>query len=438
MRLLLLLLLIFSAVLASAGPELHRLSKHRAIRQVKRLAAEQDDPTAICGICGLLVGGLNQMVQQNKTDIEIEQTLISLCDGIGFEPSHICKHIIEVYTSMLVFVLKNADINPNEICGAFFPECGNSDFPLSAMWNVSIPGGKPPIQKWPKIPNGRPTYKVLHLTDIHIDRQYAVGSEAYCQLDNSFGRYALCCRNYADDSLVSRPNTKKIRIPAGPWGMPNICDLPYQTFESALEHISTTHTDVHIISHIPPGDDYCLKGWSFNYFEIVKRFEKTIAEQFYAHTHNDHFQVYYDPADNMRPFHFNWITPSLTTFEFNNPSYRIYTIDGGYQGATYTVKDAETYFANVTEANANNKPPIWRLEYNTRQFYNMTDFSPQSWSDLSDRLWEDKQLFRQFIKYYYRNDYNSECYNDDSCRRNFVCAMKKARSYDESFCDSLK
>ncbi|KHJ83348.1 hypothetical protein OESDEN_16955 [Oesophagostomum dentatum] len=67
----------------------------------------------------------------------------------------------------------------------------------------------------------------------------------------------------------------------------------------------------------------------------------------------------------------------------------------------------------------------------------MTDFSPQSWSDLSDRLWKDKQLFRSFIKHYYRNDYNNECYADDKCRRGFVCDMKKARSYDESFCASL-
>ena len=39
---------------------------------------------------------------------------------------------------------------------------------------------------------------------------------------------------------------------------------------------------VWIISHIPPGDNYCLKGWSFNFFEIMKRFENIITEQFYG------------------------------------------------------------------------------------------------------------------------------------------------------------
>ncbi|KHJ94649.1 Ser/Thr phosphatase family protein, partial [Oesophagostomum dentatum] len=366
-----------------------------------------------------------------------------LCDDINLEQPHVCKHIIEAFTSEVVFVLEKAVITPSEICGAFIHDCGTSEFPFNVMWNISIPGGKPPVQQWPKIPDNKPTYKVLHLSDIHIDRQYAVGSEAYCQLDDALGTYAMCCRNYADDASVSRAKTKPIYVPAGPWGMPYACDLPYQTFEAALKHISTAHTDldyiiitgdfeahdswdytealtqqnidnvtkallkyfpktpvyvsignhegvpqdamaphtmpeydqrgpqwlytimknmwanwlpqsslsdvqyrasyvvypkpglklisvntiycsefnfylyinqtdpdatlqwlveeladserkgdkVHIISHIPPGDDYCLKGWSFNFFEIVKRFENTIAQQFYGHTHNDHFQV---------------------------------------------------------------------------------------------------------------------------------------------------
>ncbi|EYC04462.1 hypothetical protein Y032_0087g2022 [Ancylostoma ceylanicum] len=591
MRLLLLFALTVSVVLATVLPKPERplVSKHKVIRQIKKSANEPHNRAAACDVCTIVVDGINLMIQQNKTDTEIADFLIALCDDINLEQPHVCKHIVKAFTYELVFVFEKALFTPNEFCGAFIHDCGVSEFPLHVMWNITIPDNKPPVRPWPKIPDNKPTYKVLHLSDIHIDRQYAIGSEAYCQLDDALGTYAMCCRNYAADVSVSRTKTKPIYVPSGPWGMPYACDLPYRTFEAALKHISAAHTDldyiiitgdfeahdswdytedltrsnidnvtnvllkyfpktpvyisignhegvpqdamaphtmpeydqrgpqwlysimkkmwsnwlpssaladvqyrasyaiypkpglklisintvycsefnfylyinqvdpdatlqwlidelvdseakgdkVHIISHIPPGDNYCLKGWSFNFFEIVKRFENTIAQQFYGHTHNDHFQVYYDPKDNMRPFHFNWISPSITTYDFNNPSYRIYTIDGGYEGATYTVKDAETYYGDVTEANTNNKPPIWRLEYNTRQFYNMSDFSPQSWSDLSDRLWKDKTLFRGFIKHYYRNDFNNECYMDERCRRKFVCEMKKARSYDESFCTSL-
>ncbi|WKX89130.1 hypothetical protein Q1695_008631 [Nippostrongylus brasiliensis] len=559
------------------------------MRQLKEEANEPHNRAASCDICTMFVDAINLLIQQNKTDTEIENFLTELCDAINLEQPHVCKHIIQAFASEIIFVLTQAIITPNELCGAFIKNCGTSEFPLNVMWNITIPDGKPPVKPWPTVAANKPTYKVLHLSDIHIDRQYAVGSEAYCQLDDVLGTYAMCCRNYVDDASVSRSKTKPIYVPSGPWGMPYACDLPFQTFDAALSHISKAHKDldyimitgdfeahdswdytedltrtnienvtavllkyfpktpvyvsignhegvpqdamaphtmpqydqrgpqwlysimktmwsnwlptsvlpdvqyrasyatypkpglklisintvycsivnfylyinqvdpdatlqwlidelidseakgdrVHIISHVPPGDDYCLKGWSANFFQIIKRFENTIAQQFYGHTHQDDFQVYYDLDDKMRPFHFNWITPSITTFSYNNPSYRIYTIDGGYSGATYTVLDADTYYGNVTEANLNNKPPVWRLEYSTKEFYNMTDLSPQSWANLSDRLWTDKALFRKFIKNYYRNDHNNECYADDSCRKKFVCAMKTARSYDHSFCGDL-
>lgn len=44
----------------------------------------------------------------------------------------------------------------------------------------------------------KPTLRVLHLSDLHIDRDYVEGSEADCQGDNWLDTYALCCRNYTE------------------------------------------------------------------------------------------------------------------------------------------------------------------------------------------------------------------------------------------------
>lgn len=47
-------------------------------------------------------------------------------------------------------------------------------------------------------------------------------------------------------------------------------------------------------------------------------------------------KVFYEDSNpNGRPTHFNFITPSMTTLSSKNPAYRIYTIDGGYEGASY-------------------------------------------------------------------------------------------------------
>ncbi|GMT31295.1 hypothetical protein PFISCL1PPCAC_22592, partial [Pristionchus fissidentatus] len=193
---------------------------------------------------------------------------------------------------------------------------------------------------------------------------------------------------------------------------------------------------VHIIGHIPPGDDYCLKGWARNFYEIVNRFENTIAAQFYGHTHYDEFQVYYENSNPAgRPTHFNFITPSLTTFSFNNPAYRIYTVDGGYKEASYTVLDAETYTTDLNEANSKNQEPKFFLEYSAKKDYSLSDLSPASWNALIDRLAVDDDLFKKFHRYYYRSAYEPNCASSPTCRQKYVCALRRAKSYEKlNFC----
>ena len=88
---------------------------------------------------------------------------------------------------------------------------------------------------------------------------------------------------------------------------------------------------VHILSHVPPGLADCLGAWGREYARIVNRFENTVVGQFYGHTHNDEFQVFYDTETNSRATNVGFVTPSVTTHSGLNPSYRIYTMDA----ATY-------------------------------------------------------------------------------------------------------
>ena len=64
------------------------------------------------------------------------------------------------------------------------------------------------------------------------------------------------------------------------------------------------------------------------------RFENTVVNQFLGHTHNDEFYVQYDEATNTRPVGMGFVTPSITTWKMLNPGYRIFTMDGPYQGAS--------------------------------------------------------------------------------------------------------
>ena len=44
------------------------------------------------------------------------------------------------------------------------------------------------------------------------------------------------------------------------------------------------------------------------------RFEGTVMAQFYGHTHNDEFMVFYDTEDTSRAVNFGFIAPSITTY----------------------------------------------------------------------------------------------------------------------------
>ena len=65
------------------------------------------------------------------------------------------------------------------------------------------------------------------------------------------------------------------------------------------------------------------------------RFESTVTGLFFGHTHNDGWHIHFDSENDERPVATSYIAPSITTFINNNPSFRIYTVDGGYSGATY-------------------------------------------------------------------------------------------------------
>ncbi len=56
--------------------------------------------------------------------------------------------------------------------------------------------------------------------------------------------------------------------------------------------------------------------------------------QFMGHTHKDEFKVFYDTISRTRPFATGFVTPSVTPHKNVNPAYRIYTVDGDYEGST--------------------------------------------------------------------------------------------------------
>ncbi|CAL1543340.1 unnamed protein product [Lymnaea stagnalis] len=208
------------------------------------------------------------------------------------------------------------------------------------------------------------------------------------------------------------------------------CDVLQWLIEE-LQSAEVKGEKVHILMHIPPGDPNCLKYWSFNFYNIVNRYENTVVNQFYGHSHQDWYTMFYDNLTFQRPVAFGFVSPSVTTYSLNNPIYRIYTLDGDYANSSWAVLDYSNFYLNLTEANLSDKPQ-WQFEYSPKKAYNMTGLYAKDWDDLLKRMEADDDLFQQFYLHNKNMYPRTPCHGN--CKTELLCDIIEGRSYDPDLC----
>ena len=191
---------------------------------------------------------------------------------------------------------------------------------------------------------------------------------------------------------------------------------------------------VWIIGHIPNGIDV-RPAWSRMFYQVVNRYESTIRGQFYGHTHYDQFQVFYDdPVARSRPTQYSYISPSLTTYSFAQPTFRMYTVDGNYAGSSYQTLKAQTFYLDLTAANAPGGVPQWMPEYEATADYKMPSLTPADWNNLINRIEADTSnaLLQQYRGYFTRLP-PSTC--NAACKASVICTMRSSFSGDYDQCN---
>ncbi|CAI4226353.1 unnamed protein product [Auanema sp. JU1783] len=173
----------------------------------------------------------------DKTTDHIGELLIDLCISFKVETNYICRAGLSNYKEEIEYVLDTTLTTPKQICSLVLDNCGKFFDPMNVTWQLPMPGSKPPVI--PKTP-GQHTLKVLHLTDIHIDRDYVVGSEAQCS------NKAFCCRPDDDPNELNKEGVDIVE-PAGYWGTRGKCDVPFWFVDNMLQQIAETHKDVDYI-----------------------------------------------------------------------------------------------------------------------------------------------------------------------------------------------
>ena len=76
---------------------------------------------------------------------------------------------------------------------------------------------------------------------------------------------------------------------------------------------------------------------SYKYIpKSTNRYRDTIAGIFYAHTHKDHFQMFF--SENGAPYHVGFVAQSQTIYNNLNVGYKIYHVDGNQGDTSYVSK----------------------------------------------------------------------------------------------------
>ncbi|KAF5389664.1 hypothetical protein D9757_004095 [Collybiopsis confluens] len=175
-----------------------------------------------CATCLLALVPLQALAHLGN-DI-FSDALIEVCDLTQAEDADVCSGLMTRLGPIIAHDLRSISIvsqTAARLCTALFGFCASKTpnpftFPLPSPEVPILPASTPTTRG--------STFKVVHISDVHIDREYTVGAEANCTKN-------ICCRNFADD-------TGNVTDPAQPFGNSK-CDSPPSLADSMLEAVNS-------------------------------------------------------------------------------------------------------------------------------------------------------------------------------------------------------
>lgn len=192
-----------------------------------------------CSTCTLAFAGLDRILRNEKVEGAIEAVATKVCEigDIVAGGDTVCPDAVRQYAPDLFDAAVRNLLSKDRMCNQVLGLCKNPVIEEIFLKNVvdDILSTKPTslanddfiTKLYAEITadkNEREIIRAVHISDVHIDKEYLSGSKAKC---DSF----LCCRA---ESGTPAPGD----ILAGDWGSnAGLCDLPVKTFESLMENV---------------------------------------------------------------------------------------------------------------------------------------------------------------------------------------------------------
>ncbi|KAF0288119.1 Sphingomyelin phosphodiesterase [Amphibalanus amphitrite] len=161
---------------------------------------------------------------------QIAEQAIEACVVLDLYDEEVCRGAVTLAIPTIAEVLSARRTTAAEVCTYVIgAQCGSVIWP---QWEVQLPDTPKPPHIEPVLPDvsETTTIKVLQLSDLHVDLDYAEGSEAFCNMP-------MCC--HASQGVGNATT--------GPYGALADCDIPMATLDATLDWITENHADVDII-----------------------------------------------------------------------------------------------------------------------------------------------------------------------------------------------
>lgn len=119
--------------------------------------------------------------------------------------------------------------------------------------------------------------------------------------------------------------------------------------------------------------------------------------------------------------------------------YRVYYVDGNYQGSSRLVLDHETYILNLTKVNhspgAPGSPvenPKWELLYRATEGYGLATLFPSDYDGLMQTFVKDDQVFKKYWYFRHKGHVSEPC--KDVCKTTTLCLLRSGRNDELEKC----
>eukprot|EP00057_Strongylocentrotus_purpuratus_P012123 XP_011666597.1 PREDICTED: sphingomyelin phosphodiesterase isoform X1 [Strongylocentrotus purpuratus] len=180
-----------------------------------------------CDLCKDIMAAIDDVIMSEESRDLIAVIAAEVCKILKIEDDRVCDYITREFKDEVVDVAALHYLSPDQVCGTLLGESCAVTYDPNSDWNVTFPSiPKPPVTPVNPPKQGSPTLRILHISDLHIDRMYEPGTNTDCG-------EPICCRSNDGPPAPGVPG-------AGKWGDLRGCDASLKLMINTLEEISKT------------------------------------------------------------------------------------------------------------------------------------------------------------------------------------------------------